>query len=681
MKSLSRLIPFIWPYRWRLVLSVVCATLVAMLWATNLSAVFPVVKTLFDGQAPGEYVALQTEEVKAESARLAARSTEIQAELRSYQAAASVVKTPAHIELINERATIESKRGDLTRELWVLSCVDAYVIPWVPTDAFNAFALIVVLVLVATFLKGLLVFLQEVLVCSTVELTTVGVRDECFRHTLTLDYQTLMNEGTAKLTSRITYDTNVMASTLSFLGGKVVREPLKAIACIAFAFYVKWQLTLLALLFLPLIGWFLYKIGNKLRRASKRLMDSMSRIYKSLDETLSALKIVIAFNGARRHQDHFRRENRGYYHRTLHAMRIRALSHPVTELMGVFAVFLTLLPGSYLVLRGTTSIWGITLTSDVMTVADLVLLYVLLVGALDPLRKLSHVYSQLQQTVAATDRIFSFIDQESRVVEAEQPKTLPRLSKSIVFDKVTFTYAGNDDDAILRAAALRDISVKVRAGEVIAVVGANGSGKSTLVSLLPRFFDPDEGTVLIDGVNIRDVRLQDLRKQISIVTQETMLFDGTIEENIRYGKPEATANEIHVVTRQAAVTPIIEEFPEGLQTQVGENGQALSGGQRQRIALARAMLRDPAVLILDEATSAVDAESETLIHEALKQYVDGRTVFLITHSVSPSLLGLVVRIFVMDDGELIATGSHAQLLETCVAYQRLYQTQSLRRTG
>jgi len=681
MKSLLRLIPFIWPYRRRLALSVVFALIVAFLWAANLSAIFPVVKTLFDGQTPGDYVASETEKAETSSAELAVRSAEIQEELRPHQVAELDVVSPAHIDLLNERATIEAERGDLSRRLWVLSRVDAYIIPWVPEDAFNAFALIVVLLLVATLVKGLFVFLQEVLVSSTVELTTVDIRDECFRHTLTLDYQTLMNEGTAKLTSRITYDTNMMASSLSFLGGKVVREPFKALACIAFAFYVKWQLTLLALLFVPLIGWALYKIGNKLRRASNRLMDSMSRIYKSLDETLSALKIVIAFNGARGHQEHFRRENRSYYRKMLHAVQLRALSHPVTELMGLFAVFLTLLPGSYLVLRGTTSIWGVTLTSSIMTVADLVLLYFLLIGVLDPLRKLSHVYSQLQQTVAATDRIFSFIDRKSLVLEAEQPKTLARLSKSISFDKVTFTYAGGDHDAVQRAAALKNISVNVQAGEVIAVVGANGSGKSTLVSLLPRFFDPGAGTVQIDGVNIRDVRLQDLRGQISIVTQETMLFDGTIEENIRYGKPEASSNEIQAVARQAAVTPIIEEFPEGLQTQVGENGQALSGGQRQRIALARAMLRDPAILILDEATSAVDAESETLIHEALKQYVDGRTVFLITHSVSPSLLGLVVRIFVMDDGELVATGSHAELLESCLAYQRLYQTQTLRRTG
>jgi subfamily B ATP-binding cassette protein MsbA len=207
------------------------------------------------------------------------------------------------------------------------------------------------------------------------------------------------------------------------------------------------------------------------------------------------------------------------------------------------------------------------------------------------------------------------------------------------------------------------------------VVGENGSGKSTLVNLLPRYFDPEHGSVLIDGMDIRNVRLRDLRAQLGVVTQETLLFDDTIYDNIRYGKPEATADEIHSAADKAHVTQFLDQFPDGFQTRVGEKGSRLSGGQRQRISLARAILRDPAILILDEATSAIDAQSEFLIHKTLRTFTEGRTAFLITHSVTQSILDLVTRIVVMEQGQLIAIGTHAELIHSCPQYQRLYRMQ------
>ena len=677
MSYISKLTPFVWPQRWKILGSVLCAFLVAALWAANLSAVFPVAKTLLEGQSLGDHIASELKTAEVECRHLTGRLQELEEQLQSGGGDPSIVVSADHVHLLKDKARVEEKLSDVSRKLWLLNSVSLYVLPWAPDDEFDTFALILGLLLFATLLKGVLIFTQDILVCSAVELTTIGLREECFRKTLALDYQTLAKEGTGNLMSRITYDTSMMASALSYLGGKVVREPLKALACIVLAFYLQWQLTLLAIVFFPVIGLTLYKIGAKIRKASHRVMDSMSRIYKSLEESLSGLKIVIAFNGARRHRENFHNENMAYYRRSMRTAKVRSLSHPLIELMGLFAVCLTLLPGAYLVLRGTTEIWEIKLTSEVMDFADLAWLYALLIGVLDPLRKLSPAYGQIQQTLAASERVFSFTDRQSLVAEAESPVPLPRHSKSIIFDQVSFKYVDEAD----RPAALKDINVTINAGEVVAVVGANGSGKSTLVNLLPRFFDPDSGAVFIDGTDIREAALEDLRNQMGLVSQETILFDDTIEGNIRYGRFEATAEEVAAAMKKASVDQIIEGLPEGAQTRVGTHGHSLSGGQRQRIALARAMLRDPAILILDEATSAVDAESERLIHEALGRFAQGRTVFIVTHALRPSLLEFVDRILVMQDGRVIASGPHESLVNTCPEYQVLCQSNECRRAA
>ncbi|HID23145.1 MAG TPA: ABC transporter ATP-binding protein, partial [Planctomycetaceae bacterium] len=502
-------------------------------------------------------------------------------------------------------------------------------------------------------------------------------RKECFRRALNLDYQTLQLAGTADLMSRFTNDITVMRSGLTLLGGKVVREPLKAVACVGFALWVNWRLTLMSALFVPIMAAVFYRYGRILKQASHRMMESMARIYKSLEETFEALKIVIAFDAARRHRQRFHRENKEYYHKAMKVVQIDALTSPTTELLGMLAVSVAILPSAYLVLRGTDSIWGIQLSDGPMDIAELSVLYAFLAGIIDPVRKLSSVYAKLKRAAAATDRIFELCDREPLVTDPDKPIPLPRHSESIEFRRVSFTYAQHRHH-VHRPPALEDVRLMVRAGEVLAVVGDNGSGKTTLVNLLPRYYDPDHGAVLIDGLDIRDVSLRDLRGQIGIVTQETMLFDDTIFENIRYGRPDATPEEVYEAAEKAHVTAFIDRLPEGFQTVIGPKGQRLSGGQRQRVALARAILRDPAILILDEATSAVDAQSEAEIHHVLKEFVRGRTAFVITHWITPRVLDFVTRIAVMEKGRLVATGSHDELMRTCPAYVSLYHAQQQR---
>jgi len=676
-----RVLPHLWPHRRKLFLSTVFGSLVALFWGLNLSIAFPIVKVLLERQSLGDYV---NQEIAKTEGKIHLRNLELE---KIDQELDELIATGradpgAKVRISKEQAGELSVLSTASWKLLVMNWLKSYVIGWLPRDQFDTFALILAVLLAATLIKGICIFIQDVLIGSVVELTVMSIRKECFRRTLALDYQTLAMKGTPELMSRFTYDMTVLSSGLLLLGGKVIREPLKAAVCLVLAFWLCWQLTLLSLLFAPLAVLIFYRIGKKLKRASHRLMESMSHLYKTLEETFDAAKIVIAFQGGRRHRQRFHRENKEYFSKALKIVRIDSLTSPTTEVLGLLAAFIALLPGAYLVLRGTTSIWGIRLLSGGPWVfADLALLYAFLAGIIDPARKLSTVYAKIKRSSAAADRVFQLVDCQPLVRQSTTPKSLGRHSKSIEFRKVNFAYARHDRDASVRPAVLEDVNLTVRAGEVVVVVGENGSGKSTLVNLLPRFYDPDRGAVLVDGVDIREARLRDLRSQLGMVTQETLLFDETIYENIRYGKPDATRAEIEEAACRAHVTQFADQLPEGFETRVGEKGQRLSGGQRQRIALARAMLRDPAILILDEATSAIDAQSELLIHEALRSFVKGRTTFIVTHSVSQSCLDFVTRIVVMDQARLIAAGTHQELIDTCTVYRDLFRAHTRQKAG
>ncbi len=665
MNSLTRILPYVWPSRRQLFLSFFFALLVALLWGATLSVAYPVVQVLLSDNTLGGYIRKKIVECEKDVEKAEAELKEQDERLRE----AEITKVPSFHRKLSRPA---SKLTSAEQKLAALSWVEVFVVPHLPADRFKMFALIMLVLLVLTLLKLVCMFAEEMLVGSVVQLTVMRIRKACFRRVLALDYQTVKLRGTSELMSRFTYDVEALGSGLNLLGGKLVREPLKALACLSLAFWINWRLMLLSILFVPVAAVVFHRIGRMLKKASQKSMESVARIYKVFEEALEAVKIVIAFNGGRRHRQRHHHESKVYYQKSMKIAMADALTNPATELLGMSAVVLAMLPGAYLVLRGNTSLWGIPLASAPMEMAELSWMYAMLAGVLDPARKLSSVFSKVKRAAVAADRVFELIDLKTLVQEPAEPRPIPPHIDAIEFQEVGFTYLTKEHT---RPTVLDSVNLKFGRGEVIAVVGENGSGKSTLVNLLPRFFDPDRGSVLIDGIDIRDCALADLRSHIGVVTQETLLFDDTIYENIRYGNCDAGRDAVEKAADQAFVTQFLDQMPERLQTRVGEKGTSLSGGQRQRIALARAILRNPDILILDEATSAIDSLSERLIHQTLETFVRDRTTFIITHSLSDSILKLITRAVVLERGRVVATGAHSELLENCPAYRRLYQAQ------
>jgi ATP-binding cassette subfamily B protein/subfamily B ATP-binding cassette protein MsbA len=408
-------------------------------------------------------------------------------------------------------------------------------------------------------------------------------------------------------------------------------------------------------------------LAKSLKRANRRALTELAGIYETLGETLGSMKIIKAFTMESQQRRRFHTSAKEYYRKSMKIAKYDSLVSPVTEIMGMGMIVLAILAGGYLSIERQTHLFGFLKISDrPLDKGDLMLFFAMLAGVSDPARRLSNVFGQLQRAAAASDRVFEMLDREPKIADPVRPRLLPVLSRALYFDGVSFAYDTKN-------AVLSDIDLSIAAGETIALVGPNGCGKSTLAGLVTRFYDPDVGRVTIDGVDLRDVRLRDLRQRIGVVTQEALLLNDTVAENIRYAKPAATDEEVIAAAKQAHAHRFIEtKLADGYATLVGPGGGRLSGGQRQRIALARAILRDPEILILDEATSQIDVESERLIHEVLADFTRHRTTILITHRTST--LALADQIVVLDKGRILDSGTREQLLARCDLFRRLCHT-------
>ena len=656
MRNAVRLFKFIWPQRARLAWSAFFALIVAALWGANLTVVYPVVKVLVEQENLHEWVGEEIAECRDRIETADHRIDKLKPELVSRRARSHV------------RLTSEHKK--LAGLMWLKSDV----LPLVPTDNFQAILLISLVFFIATIIRGLCTVAQTVLVGSVAERSSMQLRNACFRHCLSLDYHTLQETGSTEIVSRMTNDVRELAAGLRVFGIRLIREPLKAIVCLVLAFAWNWRLALLSVIFAPLIGVLIGYCGKHLKKASKAALQSLSGIYQVASETFQNSKIIIACHGGRRQRQRFHEQNKSLYRNSMRGVRIGALISPANEVLGVMAATAAILPAVYMVFRGTTEVWGIKLASAPMEMADVAMLYGFLAGTLDPIHKMSGIYRDWKKATAASDRVLEIFDRESHVSDPATAVTFPRHTRNIRFEAVSYGYPGEDKKP--GRLALNEIDVEITAGEVVAVVGPNGCGKSTLVSLLMRFADPLSGSILIDGLDLTSLDTRDLRSQMGFVMQETLLFDATVRENIQYGDPSANDDKIEAAANAANVTSFLERLPDGIDSPVGENGTRLSGGQRQRIAFARALVRDPSILILDEATSAIDAHSESLIYQSLRDCAKDRTVLIITHALSPALLDLVDRILVMESGRVVAEGSHEELSRTCQFYAKLSKSTS-----
>lgn len=660
MRNFGRVVQLALKHRITFVASVLSALVVGVMWGGNIGALYPFLDVAFQNRTLHDRVDEMVEAKQQELARLAASLEETEARWNR----APEEEGPG---LEREMAEIQRQAYWQEKALGFYELSGGFLNRYVPRDPFKSLAMLVGVLFCATIVKNIFLTANMVLVARLSQLGAFELRKLFFARTLQMDVANFTNEGTSDLMSRFTHDMHNVAFGLNALFGKLVREPLKLFTCLIGAAVVCWQLLVLSLVVAPVAVLLIRWLAQILKRANRKAMEEMAQLYNVLTETFQGIKIVKAFTMERQERQRFHAISKNYFEKSMKIGWYDAWTRPVTEVLGILIVCLAMVAGAYLVLRGQTNLLGIPMSSKPLTWPTLLIFYGLLIGTADPARKLSDVFSQLQAGVAAADRIYSLLDREPKVRDPERPRRLARHSRDLAFEGVEFAYQPDHP-------VLHDINLHVRFGETIAIVGPSGCGKSTLANLICRFADPTSGEIRLDGIPLPDVRIRDLRGQIGLVTQDPLLFDDTVMNNIRYGSPGASDAQVIEAAKQAHAHGFIEaELPDGYQTIVGPMGGQLSGGQRQRIALARAILRDPSLLILDEATSQVDLESERIIQTVMEGFTRGRTTVMITHRLGA--LVLADRIVVMQDGRILDAGTHAELIARCDLYRRLYQIQ------
>ncbi len=505
-------------------------------------------------------------------------------------------------------------------------------------------------------IKGICAYFSTTLVASAGQRAVADLRNALYEHVLNQSFTVLARTTTGSLMSHITQDVERIQSAVSEMAGEVLKEGLTILGLLVVLFYLDWRLALLSLVGMPLAYHPLVKLGRKLRSSSETSLRRWRDISEILQETISGFRVVKAFGMEGFEIDRFRRASARLLNVNMRITRAAAILPPVMEAVGGLALVGALFYGSYAIRSGH------------LTTGDFSAFLAALFNMYTPIKRLSKVNATLQGALAAGSRVFEVLDTHQEIREAAKAAVLPRLQRQIEYRNVGFSYADGG------GAVLRGISLTARQGEVVAIVGTSGAGKTTLVNLLPRFYDVTEGAILLDGADIRTVTLKSLRDQIGLVTQETILFNDTVRANIAYGLRDVDEARVETAARAAFAHDFILGLPRRYDTAIGERGSRLSLGQRQRIAIARALLKNPPILILDEATSALDSESERLVQQALSNLIKGRTTLVIAHRLAT--VRNADRIVVLDGGEIREMGSHDELLRKPKGiYSRLYELQ------
>lgn len=516
---------------------------------------------------------------------------------------------------------------------------------------------ICILIIFLFFLKNVFGYLQAYYLAFVEQGMIRDLRNEAYVHLHKLPMSFFKNEKTGNLISRIMNDVNVVQASVSAVFLNLIREPLTIIVFLAIALSISWKLTLFSLLVLPfsigIISW----IGLILRKQSGLLQQEMADLTTTLHETITGVKIVKAFGMEDYENKKFKSQTQKFFRLVLKITRIRNTASPVTEFLSVVVGGAMIYFGGQLVLFDKT-----------LKPSEFLVFLMAIFQMMPPIKELSSVNNRIQESSAAAERVFEILDTEPRIKNIDSPLSLDDFKDTIEFQNVSFHY--DDSDELV----LDTFNLKVKKGNVTAIVGSSGAGKTTLVDLLPRFYDPTDGKILFDGIDIKLVRIEDLRKLMGIVTQETVLFNESVKSNIAYGIEDCSEKKLFDAAKAANAHNFILELPKGYDTIIGEKGTKLSGGQRQRLSIARALLKNPPIMILDEATSALDNESEVLVQEAIERLMHDRTTFVIAHRLST--IRNADRIIVLDRGRIVQDGKHNELLnQTDGIYKKLYELQ------
>ena len=509
-------------------------------------------------------------------------------------------------------------------------------------------------IVVIFFLRGIFYFGQSYLVSYIGQKVIIDVREVMFRKFQRMPLAYYDRHQTGEIMSYVTNDVAAIQSALVDNLIDLVTEGCILIGSLALMFYLDWKLSLLTLVVIPMVGQAMKIFGRKIKKSSTVIQQRLAEITALLQESFSATRVVKSFVREDYEIDRFVHSNQRNFEAVMKNVQQTSMLTPTVEFLAAIAVTFIVWFGGYEVVNGD------------ITAGAFVAFLTYAVNLANPVKRLSRIYGNLQKAMAAVDRVFSIVDLEESITDRPNAQPLPPVEGRVRFDNVKFSYKEGRP-------ALDGISLEAAPGEMIAFVGPSGAGKSTIANLIPRFYEVDSGAITVDGHDIRDVTLASLRGQIGLVPQETMLFSTTISENIRYGRLDATDEEIEQAARAANAHNFIMELEHGYDTEIGERGVSISGGQRQRIAIARAILKDPRILILDEATSALDTESEKIVQAALDNLMVGRTSFVIAHRLSTVFHA--DRIYVIDAGRIVEQGTHEELLAKGGLYQHLYDIQ------
>jgi len=539
---------------------------------------------------------------------------------------------------------------------WLIRSVQK-ALHWLLTDASHRLTLLAAVCLVGigvAILRAALSFAHTFLANNIAQKVVLDLRRRLYFHLQLMQPSFFEHERTGQLLARVVNDVAALQSLVTIGIEDLVSTPVLIVGSLVLMIVISPPLTVIALLLLPLVGWLMWRLGRKLRKASYETQVALGNLTALLRESFSAIKLVQAFAAEEQALNQFDQRNRQVYQHALRAIRLRTLLSPSVELIGTLGVIVGVFIGGMFVIQG----W----LHPESLLAFMIYFYTLA----SSIRKLTQIQAVREQVAGAAERIFQILDVQPEITDSPDAIDLPTVKGEIVFENVRFRYPDGNE-------VLRGVSFRIQPGEKVAIVGPSGVGKTTIAMLMMRFYDPTEGRILLDGHDLRKIRLRSLRQHIGLVLQDTFVIDGTVRENITLGNPDATEEEIIEAAKLANAHEFIERLPNGYETWVGEGGAFLSVGQRQRIALARALLKKPAILILDEVTSHLDAESEAAVQQAVERAMQGRTVIIIAHRLST--VRNADRILVLQDGQIVEEGHHDELVAADTYYRRLYELQ------